>query len=91
MTEDHHFRVNGGERWLWRYSSLKGNAVGWTEWNKKKVLIHNKLKKSRTRLETELHEGLHMTLGQTISEEAVTSSAHDLAKILWALGYRIQE
>jgi hypothetical protein len=32
-----------------------------------------------------------MTLGHTISEEAVTESAKDLAKILWALGYRMQE
>jgi hypothetical protein len=84
---DHHYHVNG-EKWLWRYSPLKGGADGWTEYSKRKVLIHSGLA-GRQRLECELHEGLHMTLGPTISEAAVEQAAADLAKILWSLSYRI--
>jgi hypothetical protein len=86
---DHHFQI-GHQRWLWRYSPLKGANAGWTEWAKRKVLIHSRLK-GRTRLETEIHEGLHAALGSTISEGAVTQAAGDIAKILWSLGYRIQK
>jgi hypothetical protein len=89
MPNDHHFQIDG-QKWLWRYSPLKGTADGWTEFDKRKVLIDSRLK-GRTRLETEIHEGLHASFGKTISEESVTQTAHDLAKILWLLGYRIQE
>jgi hypothetical protein len=75
------------QRWLWRYSTLKGGADGWTEYGKNKVLIHSKLK-HRAKLECELHEGLHAVLGPTISEETVTQAAKDLAKVLWSIGYR---
>jgi hypothetical protein len=88
--EDHRFTIND-QKWLWRYSRLKGQAVGWTEWDKRKVLIHADLKKSRTRLEVELHEGLHACLGRAISEETVTQAAYDLSRILWSLGYRLKD
>jgi len=84
---DHHFLING-QRWLWRYSTLKGGAEGWTEYSKHKVLIHSKLRR-RARLECELHEGLHAALGDTISESCVERTAADLAKILYSLGYRL--
>lgn len=87
--EDHHFQIDGS-KWLWRYSPLKGTADGWTEFEKRKVLIHSQLL-GRKRLEIELHEGLHASFGPMISEESVTQTARDLAKILWLLGYRIQE
>lgn len=86
MPSDHRYII-AGEKWLWRYSSLKGSADGWTEYSTKKVLIHEKLK-GKPRLECELHEGLHASLGPAISEEAITQAAADLAKILWSLGYR---
>jgi len=89
-NKDHHFTIDG-KKWLWRYSVLKGQAVGWTEWEKRKVLIHSGLKKSRTRLEVELHEGLHASLGPNISEECITQTAHDLSRILWSLGYRLKD
>lgn len=54
------------------------------------MLIHSQLT-GRKRLEIELHEGLHASLGPTISEESVTQAGRDLAKILWSLGYKIQE
>jgi hypothetical protein len=86
--EDHHFQIDGS-KWLWRYSSLKGKADGWTDFEQRKVLIHSQLR-GRKRLEIELHEGLHAALGPTISEESVTQTARDLAKVLWLLGYRIK-
>lgn len=90
MPEDHHFHLGiNQEKWLWRYTTLKGSADGWTDYSKKKVLLDRRAK-HRTRLELELHEGLHSTLGPAISEEAVTAAASDLAKILWSLGYRLQ-
>lgn len=86
---DHHFHIGiSRDRWLWRYSKLKGSADGWTEYANRKVLLHSNLT-GRKRLETELHEGIHMTLGPTISEECVEQAAADLAKILWSLGYRL--
>lgn len=87
MREDHHFAI-GGRKWLWRYSRLKGSADGWTEWEKRKVLISSRAK-HRARLEIEIHEGLHASLGPTISEDSITQTASDLAKILYALGYRL--
>ena len=85
--KDHRFKINE-DKWLWRYSRLRGQAVGWTEWDRRKILIHSGLK-GRARLEVEIHEALHATLGPTISEEAVTNAADDIARILYALGYRL--
>lgn len=87
--QDHHFQIDS-QKWLWRYSPLKGQAAGWTEWDKRKVLIDVKLR-GRTRLETEIHEAIHASFGRTISEETVTQSAADIARILWSLGYRLKE
>lgn len=88
MPKDHHFRIGvDASKWLWRYSALRGDADGWTEYSKRKVLIHDKLK-GPSLLETEIHEGLHCTLGPVISESSVTQAAKDLSKILWRLGYR---
>lgn len=87
--EDHRFQIGPeGHRWLWRYSRLKGGAEGWTEYDKRKVLIHSQLK-HRARLECEIHEALHASLGPAVSESAVTQAASDIAKILFALGYRL--
>jgi hypothetical protein len=43
----------------------------------------------RRRLDTEIHEFLHFA-NPDHSEDAVTQQASDLAKILWALGYRLK-
>lgn len=89
MKGDHHFSLGiEGHRWLWRYSPLKGKADGWTEFAAHKVLIDSRLD-GRARLETELHEGLHASIGPAVSEAAVTQAAADLARVLWSLGYRI--
>ena len=89
MHSDHHFKIND-EKWLWRYSSLRGKASGWTEYVKKKILIDRRLK-NRPRLETEIHEAIHATLGPIVSEESVTDAAKDISKILWSLGYRLNK
>jgi hypothetical protein len=95
MPADHHFLING-VRWLWRYTRLRGNAAGWAylpdQKNPKlarKVLIDQRLK-GRCRLETEIHEAMHC-INPSHSEEHVTVSARDLARILWSLGYRLKE
>lgn len=95
MPSDHHFKI-AGVRWLWRYTRLKGMAAGWTVYgdSKKKatppkILIDQALT-GRARLEIELHEALHACFPQT-SEESVTEAARDMARILWTLGYRIDD
>ncbi len=95
MPENHQFKI-GGVRWLWRYASLKGSAIGWTYMPDpknlnviKKVLIDERLT-GRARMNTEIHEFLHAA-NPTQSEEHVTQQGDDLTRILWALGYRLKE
>jgi hypothetical protein len=95
MPENHSFLINGA-RWLWRYCSLKGQAIGWTYMPdpknqnvQKKVLIDERLT-GRRRLNTEIHEFLHAA-NPTHSEEHVSQQGDDLTRILWTLGYRLME
>jgi hypothetical protein len=95
MSEDHHFTISG-DKWLWRYTNLRGQAIGWTYMPRnasgnggRKILIHSKLT-GRARLNVEIHEFLHAS-NPTQSEEHVSQQGDDLARILWALGYRIKE
>ena len=81
----HHF-VICGVKYLWKYVKLRGRAEGWT-YSGEKILIDSRLKR-RAKLETECHEFLHAA-NPTLSEEHVHQQAHDLAKILWSLGYRV--
>jgi hypothetical protein len=93
MSSDHHFTILG-QRWLWRYSKLKGQAAGWAYLPDtknpslvRKILIDARLR-GRPLLETEIHEALHACFPQ-MSEESITEAARDVARILWALGYRV--
>jgi len=95
MPSDHHFLI-AGAKWLWRYTKLRGQAAGWAyipnaggAESQRKVLIDSRLK-NRSRMETEIHEALHVCFPQ-VSEEVITASARDLSRILWFLGYRIQK
>jgi hypothetical protein len=96
MPSDHHFTI-AGLKWLWRYTRLRGGANGWTYLpdhksplkSIRKILIDERLT-GRLRLEVEIHEAMHALFPQT-SEESVTDAAKDVARILWALGYRIDE
>ena len=88
-TQDHHFRLNGDERWLIRFVTLKGGAYGYTFSQKSKrprILIHDGLR-GRHRLTIIVHELLH-ALFPTASEEHVEQAGKDIAKVLWSLNYR---
>jgi len=94
MSGDHHFSIRG-RRVLWRYARLRGRAAGWSITPdekrpdlERKVLIDARLR-GRARLETEIHEGIHQLLPD-LCEETVEAAGRDLARILWALGYRLQ-
>jgi hypothetical protein len=95
MSEDHHFLING-MRWLVRFTRLRGRAAGWAylpdaknPFSERKILVDSRLK-NRAKLETVVHEILHVCF-PTVSEEHITLSARDLARALWALGYREKE
>jgi hypothetical protein len=92
MPIDHHFTLNG-VRWLLRFTKLRGRAAGWAYLPdaknprmQRKILIDERLK-GRARLETTIHECLHACYPQ-VSEETITESARDIARVLWLLGYR---
>jgi len=93
VRDDHHFTIRGLSV-LWRYARLRGRAAGWSITPdekrpdlRRKVLIDSRLR-GRARLETEIHEGLHQ-LFPDLAEETVSGAGRDLARILWALGYRL--
>lgn len=95
MPRDRHFLIHGA-RWLLRFTRLRGSAAGWAylpdHKNPKmprKILIDERLK-NRVLLETILHECIHVSF-PTASEEHVTEAARDLSRVLWRLGYRVDE
>jgi len=77
----------------WKYVRLRGDADGLAyirqDGQKQKVLIHSALV-GRERLETEVHEFCHVA-NPTLSESHVRDQSASLARILWALGYRLGE
>lgn len=91
-SSDHHFTI-AGQRWLLRFTRLRGQAAGWAYLpdpkNPKmprKILVDSTLT-GRPKCETICHEVLHV-LFPTASEEHITTSARDLARVLWSLNYR---
>lgn len=94
--EDHHFTL-AGVRWLVRFTRLRGQAAGWAylpdprkpHAQRHRILIESRLK-GRARLETIIHECLHAT-NPTASEEHVTQTASEIARVLWTLGYKQQQ
>jgi hypothetical protein len=89
MAGDHHFTIHG-VKWLLRFTRLRGRAAGWAYLpdakNPKmprKILIDERLK-GRSRLETILHECIHVSF-PTASEEHVTEAARDISRVLWSL------
>lgn len=53
---------------------------------RKEIRLRNNLG-SKRKLEIALHEGLHACLWD-LDEEAIEEIAHDLARMVWRLGYR---
>jgi hypothetical protein len=88
--KDHHFTLNGDERWLIRWTTLKGGAYGITYTTKAKkprrIVLHDGMR-GRHRLTILLHELLHAIFPQA-SEEVVEQAGKDLSKVLWAHSYR---
>lgn len=85
---DRRFNIAGKE-WLVRVARLRGKAAGWCDYSKSKILVDSKLGPEAF-LETLVHEIIHAEFPM-LSEEAVTNSAADLAKILVAFGYTREE
>lgn len=89
MPRDHHYTLNGDERWLLRFTTLVGGAYGYTYSQKAehpRILVDENLR-GRKRLEVIVHELLH-ALNPTQSEEHVDQQGKDIARVLWSLGYR---
>jgi hypothetical protein len=88
--QDHHFILNGDERWLIRWTTLKGDSYGITYTTKAKkprrIVLHDGMR-GRHRLTILLHELLHAIFPQA-SEEVVEQAGKDLSKVLWAHSYR---
>ena len=92
MADDHQVTIDG-QRWLLRFTRLKGDAAGWTFFDHAKrprILIDDRLRGGE-RLETILHEIAHAVLGPTISEESITELARVQRRVLVNLGYREQQ
>lgn len=92
---DHHFTIHG-LRWLLRFTRLRGNAYGWTYLpdaksprSRPKILIDSSLT-GRKRLEIIVHELIHVSF-PTASEDHVTEAGRDITRVLYALGYRLDE
>lgn len=83
---DHVFTLNSDERWLIRFTPLKGDAYGITYTQKAKrprIVIHDALR-GRHRLTVLIHELLHAIFPQA-SEDVIEQAGKDLAKVLLAL------
>lgn len=83
MPDDHHVTIDG-KRWLLRFTTLKGDASGWTFFDNAKrprILIDEKLR-GWSKAETILHEIAHAVLGPTISEESITELAKVQRRVL---------
>lgn len=78
--------IVNGARWVIRFARLRGTAVGWCYYTKRKILVSKKLT-GVDRLDTIIHELLHAHHPQ-LSEESVTETATGIAEVLWELGYR---
>jgi len=85
VADDHDITI-AGQRWLLRFTRLKGRADGWTCFDERppKMLVNDRLSSSQ-KMETVLHEIPHAVLGSTISEETVTELARVQRRVLWQI------
>lgn len=86
MARDHVFTLNGDERWLIRFTELKGQAYGITYTRKAKhprIVLHNGMR-GRHRLTVLVHELLHAIFPQA-DEAVIEQAGKDLSKVLFAL------
>ena len=83
---DHVFTLNGDERWLVRWTTLKGAAYGITYTQKAKhprIVLHDGMR-GKHRLTVLVHELLHAIFPQA-SEEVIEQAGKDIGKVLWSL------
>lgn len=85
-VKSHTFR---GRRWRVLWETIRGNAVGYAE-KPIHTLIIDPRYCERELLETIVHESLHACLWD-LDEEAITATASDISRLLWRLGYRLEE
>jgi len=86
MPGDHTFTLNGDERWLIRFTELKGQAYGITYTQKAKhprIVLHDGMR-GKHRLTVLIHELLHAIFPQA-SEEVIEQAGKDFARVLWTL------
>jgi hypothetical protein len=86
VASDHYFTLNGDERWLIRFTTLKGAAYGITYTRKAKyprIVLHDGMR-GRHRLAVLIHELLHAIFPQA-SEEVIEQAGKDLARVLSTL------
>lgn len=82
-THDHYVTLNGDERWLIRFTELKGDAYGITYSQKAKkprIVIHDKLRGTH-RLTVLVHELLHAIFPQA-SEDVIEQAGKDFVRVL---------
>jgi hypothetical protein len=86
VPRDHTFTLSGDERWLIRWTELKGQAYGITYTRKAKhprIVLHDGMR-GKHRLTVLIHELLHAIFPQA-SEEVIEQAGKDLARVLWTL------
>lgn len=86
MARDHVFTLNGDERWLIRFTELKGQAYGITYTRKSKsprIVLHDGMR-GRHRLTVLIHELLHAIFPQA-DEGVIEQAGKDLSKVLSTL------
>lgn len=86
MARDHYVTLNGDERWLIRFTELKGAAYGITYTQKAKhprIVLHDGMR-ARHRLTVLIHELLHAIFPQA-SEEVIEQAGKDLSRVLSTL------
>jgi hypothetical protein len=89
VPRDHVYTLNGDERWLIRWTELKGQAYGITYTQKAKhprIVLHDGMR-GKHRLTILCHELLHAIFPQA-SEEVIEQAGKDVAKVLWSHNYR---
>ena len=98
MARQHLFTIHGA-KWLLKFVRLRGQANGYAylpeadgrQKTTHKILIDTRMPHgSRAQLETIIHELLHVSF-PIASEHHVTEAGRDITRILWHLGWRLDE
>lgn len=83
MKRDFEIEIHGN-KWLVRFTRLRGKAVGWCDYSKKKIMVADRLP-LQAKVDTLIHEVIHAVHSQ-LSEEAVTYTGTKIAEALFLTG-----